>query len=202
MMSGKVTIPESDVSSIESRLNGVTLAQRLKKTLSSGPLHMAVIGISLLWMIPSVSLLISSFRDKRDIASSGWWTAFQSPLDFTIQNYSDVLSQNQMVQSFFSSLAIAVPATVITILVAAFAAYAFAWLRFPGRDALFFIMVGLLVVPLQMTLIPVLRLFTDLRLNGTFVGIWLAHTAYGLPFAVFLLRNFFGALPRDLFESA
>ena len=179
-----------------------TPQQRLMATISRGPLHIAIIGIALLWMIPSAGLLVSSFRDKRDIGCSGWWRAFQHPFDFTVQNYRDVLDQNAMGESFVSSLAIAVPTTAIVIMVAALAAFAFAWLKFPGRDLLFFVVVGLLVVPLQMTLIPVLRLFTNLSLNGTYLGIWLAHTAYGLPFAVFLLRNFFGALPRDLFESA
>ena len=182
-----------------------TLQQRLLAAVSRGPLHIAIIGVALLWMIPTAGLLVSSFRDKRDIGCagcSGWWKAFQHPFDFTVQNYREALDQNAMAESFVSSLAIAVPATVIVIMVAALAAFAFAWLRFPGRDILFFVVVGLLVVPLQMTLIPVLRLFTHLSLNGTYLGIWLAHTAYGLPFAVFLLRNFFGALPRDLFESA
>ncbi len=175
---------------------------RLTGALSRGPLHVVIIAICLLWMVPTVGLLVSSFRDKADIASTGWWTAFQHPFEFTIQNYTDVLSKNNMADSFFNSLIIAVPATVLPILVAALAAYAFAWMKFPGRDALFMLTVGLLVVPLQMTLIPVLRLLTDLNLSGTFPAVWLAHTAYGLPFAVFLLRNFFGALPRDLFESA
>jgi alpha-glucoside transport system permease protein len=107
-----------------------------------------------------------------------------------------------MGRSFFNSLMIAIPATVMPILVAAFAAYAFSWMRFPGRDVLFLMIIGLLVVPLQMTLIPILRLFNSLRLTGTFVGIWVAHTAYGLPFAIYLLRNFIGGIPGDLFESA
>jgi alpha-glucoside transport system permease protein len=156
----------------------------------------------MLWTIPTLALLINSFRSRQDIVNSGWWSAFQHPLDFTIQNYTDVLTQENVARSFLNSVLISVPATVIVILVAALAAYAFAWMRFPGRDVLFLVVVGLIVVPIQMTLIPVLRLFTDLHLTGTFPAIWLAHTAYGLPFAVFLLRNFFGALPRELFESA
>jgi alpha-glucoside transport system permease protein len=175
---------------------------RLRKILSRWPLHVILIATALLWMTPSIGLLISSFRPAADVASSGWWTAFQTPFEFTLDNYSDVLSQNRMGQSFLNSLIITIPGTVVPIMVAAFAAYAFAWLRFPGRNALFIFVVALLVVPVQMTLIPVLRLLTDLNLAGTFPAIWLAHTGYGLPFAIFLLRNFFGALPKELIESA
>ena len=175
---------------------------RLRKILSRWPLHVILIVTALLWMTPSVGLLISSFRPATDVASSGWWTAFQTPFEFTLDNYSDVLSQNRMGQSFLNSLIITIPGTVVPIMVAAFAAYAFAWLRFPGRNALFIFVVALLVVPVQMTLIPVLRLLTDLNLAGSFPAIWLAHTGYGLPFAIFLLRNFFGALPKELMESA
>jgi alpha-glucoside transport system permease protein len=104
--------------------------------------------------------------------------------------------------SFINSLFITIPSTVIPILVAAFAAYAFAWMDFPGRNVLFIIVVGLLVVPLQMTLIPILRIYTALGVTGSFLGIWLAHAGYGLPFSIYLLRNFFGGLPREMFESA
>jgi alpha-glucoside transport system permease protein len=175
---------------------------RVRKLMGRFPLHLVIVLVGLFWMIPSVGLLVSSFRDARDVASSGWWTAFQLPFQFTLENYADVLTQNRMGPSFLNSLIISIPGTIIPIVIAGFAAYAFAWMRFRGRDVLFLFIVALLVVPLQMTLIPVLRLLTNMHLAGSFPGIWLAHTAYGLPFAVFLLRNFFGGLPRELLESA
>ena len=186
----------------ESRTTDTGYLSRLSRLLSRSPLHAAIVAIALVWMVPTTGLLVSSFRERTAVSSSGWWTAFQHPFEFTIRNYSDVLSQHNMGQSFINSLIITIPGTLIPVLVAAFAAYAFAWMRFPGRDVLFMISVGLLVVPVQMTLIPVLRLLTDLNLAGTFPAIWLAHTAYGLPFAIFLLRNFFGSLPQELLESA
>ena len=177
-------------------------ASRLKILLSRFPLHFFLVGIALLWMTPAFGLLTSSLRDAAAVANSGWWTAFQPPFEFTLENYQQVITQSRMGAGFINSLIIAIPGTVIPILVAAFAAFAFAWMRFPGRDILFILVVALLVVPVQMTLIPVLRLLTDLKIAGTFPAIWLAHTAYGLPFAIFLLRNFFVALPRELLESA
>ena len=179
------------------------------------PLHVAVIGLALLWSIPTIALIVSSFRAPAEIASSGWWTAIKTPFDWMLANYDAVLSQRGMGKAFLNSLIITVPASTITILVAAFAAYAFAWMQFPGRNLLLLVLVGLLVVPVQMTLIPVLRLYVELsvdvevpllggKLFGTssYPGIWVAHGAYGLPFAVYLLRNFFGGLPRDLIEAA
>lgn len=178
---------------------------RLRKSLSSTPLHIAILGITFIWSLPSVGLLISSFRPRNDVLSSGWWTVFQHPFEFTqfqLDNYIEVLTTEGMGRAFLNSLTISIPSTVIPIAVAAFAAYAFAWMEFPGRQWLFVVVVGLLVVPLQMTLIPLLRVYNRLGLAGTFLGIWLAHSGYGLPFAVYLLRNFFGTLPKDLFESA
>ncbi len=194
--------------------------QSVRRLAPRTPLHLAVIGLALLWSIPTIALLVSSFRDPGDVITSGWWTAFKAPLGLTLDNYQTVLERRGMAQAFVNSLIISVPSTLLVILVAAGAAYAFAWMEFPARNLLFLIVVALLVIPVQMTLIPVLRLYVDLvdlfpflktevpllggRLFGTssFVGIWAAHTAYGLPFAVYLLRNFFGGLPRDLFESA
>jgi alpha-glucoside transport system permease protein len=192
----------------------------IKRVAARLPIHISVIGLAALWSIPTIALLVSSFRDPGLVVTSGWWNAITSPLDFTLDNYETVLERQRMARSFVNSLIITVPSTLLVILIAALAAYAFAWMQFPFRNALFLIVVALLVVPLQMTLIPVLKLYVNLndwlpfldteipvlggRIFGTnsYPGIWAAHAAYGLPFAVYLLRNFFGSLPRDLFESA
>jgi alpha-glucoside transport system permease protein len=166
------------------------------------PLHAAVIGICLLWLTPAVGLLVSSFRPPQLVNQTGWWTALLPPYQFTAANYVQVLNAYNMKRSFFNSVMITVPATVMPIMLAAYAAYALSWMRFAGRETLFMLIVALLVIPLQMTLIPVLRFFTHLGLSGTFPAVWLAHTAYGLPFAIYLLRNFVGALPADLMDAA
>jgi alpha-glucoside transport system permease protein len=173
--------------------------------LDSLPLRLSVIVICLLWTLPTAGLLVTSFRNPELITKTGWWdaivNAFQ-PNQWTIQNYANVLSGDNMATAFLNSLIVTIPSTVIPITIAAFAAYAFAWIPFRGRGVLFIIVVALLVVPLQMALIPILRLYSGASLYGTFLGIWLAHTAFGLPLAIFLLYNFMSQLPRDLFESA
>jgi len=174
----------------------------IARKLEALPLHLAILALCCLWLVPAVGLLVSSFRPPNLVATSGWWTAFLPPFTFTSENYEKVLSTYNMGPSFVNSLVITVPATVIPLLIAAYAAYAFAWMRFPGRDWLFLVVVGLLVVPLQTTFIPVLTLFVQLHLTGNFLGLWLAHTGYGLPLAIYLLRNFIGSLPKDIFESA
>ncbi|MCA1647070.1 MAG: carbohydrate ABC transporter permease [Chloroflexi bacterium] len=166
------------------------------------PLHLAIVLLCLVWIIPTLGLFVSSFRPANLVANSGWWTALTPPFEFTVANYQRVLTSSNLGTAFFNSLFISIPATVIPIMLAAFAAYAFAWMSFPGREWIFLAVVALLVIPLQMTLIPILKLFTALGITGTFLAIWLAHTGYGLPFAIYLLRNFFGGLPRDMFESA
>ncbi len=172
------------------------------RRLGALPVHVAIIALVVLWTIPTLATIVNSFRPPIAIASSGWWTALVPPFNFTIDNYQRVLTTNNMGPSFLNSLTITIPATVLPIAVAAFAAYAFAWMNFPFRNTLFLVLVGLLVVPLQITLVPVLQAYTALGLNGTFPAIWLAHTGYGLPFAIYLLRNFFGALPKELFEAS
>jgi len=176
--------------------------ERLARRLNGGLLMALVVLISLLWSVPTFGLFVASFRPGAATQSSGWWNGLVPPWSFTLQNYQDVLSAQGLGQAFLNSLIIAIPGTILPVLVAAFAAYAFAWMRFPLRDWLFLAIVALLVVPIQMTLIPILNIFTSLGITGSYLAIWLAHTAYGLPFAVYLLRSFFGALPSDLMESA
>ncbi|HET7169016.1 MAG TPA: carbohydrate ABC transporter permease [Candidatus Limnocylindrales bacterium] len=165
-------------------------------------LHAVLVILMIVWLLPTIGMLVNSFRPAADVSRTGWWTALSPTAQFTMENYQHVLAQNGLGQAFINSLFITIPATVIPIAVASFAAYAFAWMRFPGRDVLFIIVVGLLVIPLQTTFVPILRLFRDLGIAGDFLTVWLAHTGYGLPFAIFLLRNYMGGLPREVFESA
>ena len=160
--------------------------------------------ICLLWLFPTVGLLISSVRPRDEILGSGWWTVLTSPLEvtqWTLQHYQDVLAIG-MGPAFINSFVVAVPSTVIPILAAAFAAYAFSWMRFPGRELLFILVVMLLVVPIQVAFVPLMRMYAGLGIQGTFMGVWLAHAAFGMPLAVYLLRNYIGTLPREVIESA
>src|SRR5690606_29004212 len=165
-------------------------------------LHLSLMAIMAVWAVPAIGLFINSFRPSSAVSSSGWWTAFAPPFEFTFSNYTEVLNQQGLGRAFLNSVLITVPSTIIVIAVAAFAAYAFAWMDFPGKNVIFVVVVGLLVVPLQVTLVPLLRLFADLGIAGTFLAVWLAHTGFGLPFAVYLLRNYMGGLPRAVFEAA
>jgi alpha-glucoside transport system permease protein len=174
--------------------------------LRSLPVRLSVLAICFLWTLPTLGLLVTSVRDPLLITTSGWWESVLHPLDppnqWTLSNYATVISSDGMGNAFINSLIVTLPSTVIPITIAAFAAYAFAWIPFRGRGILFTIVVGLLVVPIQMSLIPILQLYSTGSLYGTFLGIWLAHTGFGLPLAIFLLYNFISQLPRDLFESA
>jgi alpha-glucoside transport system permease protein len=177
-----------------------------------------VFSIVVVWLIPAIGLLLTSVRSRGQIEDSGWWTIFLNPFDYgwTLENYSQVLSSGGFDTAFVNTLVVSVPATIIPITIAAFAAYAFSWMEFKGRYGLFILVVALLVVPLHVSLIPILRLyggslaipFTDvslvvpIQLNRTFLGIWLAHTGFGLPLAIYLLKNYIGSLPSELIESA
>ncbi len=160
--------------------------------------------IVIAWLVPTLGVLISSFRPAGLVNATGWWTVFADlgSNEWTLENYSDVLTSEGFGNAFLNSLAVTIPSTVIPITIAAFAAYAFAWMEFPGRQWIFVSVIALLVIPLQMALIPLLKLYTTIGLNGTFPAIWLAHTGFGLPLAIYLLRNYIGSLPKSLMESA
>jgi alpha-glucoside transport system permease protein len=173
--------------------------------LESLPLRISVLVICFLWTLPTAGLLVTSFRNPQLITKTGWWEGLLNALQpdqWTLQNYANVLGGDNMGTAFLNSLIVTIPSTVIPITIAAFAAYAFAWIPFPGRGPLFIVVVALLVVPLQMALIPILKIYSGASLYGTFLGIWLAHTGFGLPLAVYLLRNYIGALPSEIIESA
>ena len=173
--------------------------------LTRGPLHVVLIGLALVWMLPTIGLLITSFRVPGDVGDTGWWTALAHPFNFTqytLANYRSVLFEEGIGRAFLNSLIITVPGTLIPILLAGFAAYAFAWMEFRGRNLVFMIVVGLMVVPLQMTFIPILSIFAKIKFAGTFPAIWLAHAGYGMPLMVYLLHGFIAGLPKDLFDSA
>jgi alpha-glucoside transport system permease protein len=187
-----------------------TPASRILGLIARTPVHIALIGLALIWMVPSVGLLVTSFRPRADIQASGWWESF-GEASFTLRNYDLVLDANQMGSSFLNSAMIAFPATIFPLFIGALAAYAFSWIRFPFRDTIFLLLVALMVVPIQSALVPVLIEFQELGIwltgdraffTGWYWGIWIAHTAFALPFCIFLLRNFFITLPRDLIEAA
>jgi alpha-glucoside transport system permease protein len=176
-----------------------------RRYLPGGTLRLAILLLCALWTLPTLGLLVSSFRSPNAIRVSGWWTTLPKLFDlsqWSLGNYQQVISASGLGTAFVNSVIVTIPATIIPITIAAFAAYAFAWMKFPGRDPLFAVVVGLIVVPLQMAFIPVLRLYTASNINGTFYGIWLAHTGFGIPLAVFLLFNFVSQIPRDLIEAA
>ena len=179
--------------------------------------RIVIIVVAVLWLVPAMGVLITSFREPDLVKTTGWWTVFAHPLQigqWTLANYRTALDSGGLGNAFMNSLAVTIPSTVIPITIAAFAAYAFSWMEFKGRYILFVTVVGLLVVPLQMALIPILKLyvnggiwfdrrvFPDLHLNGTFLAVWLAHTGFGLPLAIYLLRNYIGSLPSSIIESA
>jgi ABC-type glycerol-3-phosphate transport system permease component len=178
------------------------LASRIVTRLGSGVVQMALVLIALFWLVPTIGLLVSSLRSAADNASTGWWNVFAAPSQLTIDNYQKLLDNPTLVQSFWNTVLITVPATLLVVIVSALAAYAFAWLDFPGRDWLFIVVVALLVVPIQVALIPVAKLYGNIGLFGTIAGVVLFHVAFGLPFGIFLLRNYFAGIPRDLLEAA
>ncbi|MGW0550637.1 carbohydrate ABC transporter permease [Streptomyces altiplanensis] len=175
---------------------------RLGAWLGNGAVQAVLIVVALIWITPLAGLFLSSLRSERDNASGGWWTALTDPSRLSLDNYTALFRDSGIGEAFWNTVLISVPTTLLVVGIAALAGYAFAWLDFPGRDAIFLIVVGLLVVPVQIGLLPVAKLFGAVGLFGTVAGVVLFHVAYGLPFAVFLLRNYFAEIPREMLEAA
>lgn len=178
-------------------------AGRTKSTLSTKIASGIALLIAFVWTVPTVGLLITSFRPDGDIKTSGWWTWFTNPT-FTLENYDQVLSGSrfQLSTFFVNSFVITIPAVIIPITLALLAAYAFAWIDFKGRNILFVAVFALQVVPIQVTLIPLLTQYVKWGLNQTFWTVWLSHSIFALPLAIFLLHNFMKDIPRELVEAA
>jgi alpha-glucoside transport system permease protein len=196
MATATATAPPSTAS------DRTTVAQRILRALGKAPVQIVLIVFGLLWLVPTLGLFITSLMPATEFTQQGWWHFLAHPHELTLDNYRAVFDNQTIVDSFWTTVLVAVGGTALPVLIGALAGYAFAWLEFPGRDWIFIIVVALLVVPLQMALIPMFQLYNDLNLFDTVLGLVLFHTAFGLPFAIFLLRNFFIGIPRDLMEAA
>ncbi|WP_246574047.1 carbohydrate ABC transporter permease [Streptomyces genisteinicus] len=205
-MSGHVTADRRPVTTVPAKdLPGRRPPRRggrIGRLLSSSAVQALLIVVALVWITPLAGLFLSSLRDENENAAGGWWTSFTDPSQLSLDNYTALFQDSGITTAFWNTVLIAVPTTVLVVGIAALAGYAFAWLEFPGRDAIFLVVVGLLVVPVQIGLLPVAKLFGAVGLFGTVAGVILFHVAYGLPFAVFLLRNYFAEIPREMLEAA
>ncbi|PBC71849.1 carbohydrate ABC transporter membrane protein 2 (CUT1 family) [Streptomyces sp. TLI_235] len=179
-----------------------SLPARLAARLSSGAVRLFLLAAALFWLVPTLGLLVSSLRGPTDIQATGWWSVLTRPTQLTLDNYGHLLGNTEITHSLLNTVLITVPATLLVVVIGALAGYAFALLEFPGRDWLFLLLIGLLVVPVQVALIPVTDLYASLGIFGSLIGVVLFHAAFGLPFAIFLLRNFFAEIPRELLEAA
>ncbi|WP_416975103.1 carbohydrate ABC transporter permease [Streptomyces sp. 4F14] len=175
---------------------------KLVEKVNSGAVRVFLVVVGLFWLVPTIGLLLSSLRAPEEMSASGWWKVFAEPSQLTFGSYEKLLKNSDITDSILNTVLITVPATVLVVVIGALAGYAFAWMEFPGRDWWFLGVVGLLVVPVQVALIPIAELFGKLGLFGSVFGVILFHTGFGLPFAVFLLRNFFAEIPRELLEAA
>ncbi|MGW7672874.1 carbohydrate ABC transporter permease [Streptomyces sp. NPDC054775] len=179
-----------------------SLGARASKLLANGLVQAVLVIVGLVWLTPTVGLFASSLRPGAETDASGWWTSLLHPTSLTFSNYSHLLENGDITHAFWNTVLISVPATAAVVALAALAGYAFAWLEFPGRNWIFLVVVGMLVVPVQIGLLPVAKLFGGLGIFGSLFGVILFHVAYGLPFAVFLLRNYFAEIPREMLEAA
>jgi alpha-glucoside transport system permease protein len=177
-------------------------ATKMVRFLSRTPVYLLLAFVGVLWLVPTFGLFFTSLVDPAEIGTTGWWEILSKPSAATLDNYRDIFDNEDITSAIWTTTWVALGGTILPIIVAAFAAYAFAWLEFPGRDWLFLVVVALLVVPIQMAFIPLFSLYNDLGIFDSVLGLVLFHTAFGLPFAIFLLRNFFIGIPRDLLEAA
>jgi alpha-glucoside transport system permease protein len=178
------------------------VSAKIVRSVGKLPLQIFLALIALLWLVPTIGLFITSIQPSSEIATSGWWKIFAHPSQATFSHYSDLFHNAGLTGALKTTAYIAVGNTLLVVIVGALAGYAFAWLEFPGRDWLFIGVVALLVVPLQMALIPMFKLYDTVGIGGTTLSVILFHAAFGLPFAIFLLRNFFIGIPKDILESA
>jgi alpha-glucoside transport system permease protein len=181
---------------------GDTVAAKILRAVGKLPLQIFLAVVAVLWLVPTIGLFITSILPGTETATAGWWKIFAHPSLATFSNYRALFHNSGLTGAFKTTAYIAVGNTLLVVIVAALAGYAFAWLEFPGRDWLFICVIGLLVVPLQMALIPMFRLYDAFGIGGTTLSVILFHAAFGLPFAIFLLRNFFIGIPKDILESA
>jgi alpha-glucoside transport system permease protein len=178
------------------------VSSKILRAVARAPLHLFLMIVAGLWLVPTIGLFITSILPASDLASKGWWQIFSKPSLATWSNYDALFHNHGLTTALKTTAYIAVGNTLLVVVLGAMAGYAFAWLEFPGRDWAFIGVIALLVVPLQMALIPMFRLYDAFHLYDTWYGIALFHVAFGLPFAIFLLRNFFVGLPKDILESA
>ena len=179
-----------------------SIAARISSATESPLIQAFLAFVALIWIVPALGLLISSLRPESANSASGWWTIFTKPGELTLDNYRSLLSNSDITKSFLNTVLITVPSTLLVIIIGAMAAYAFSWVEFAGRDMLFVVVIGLLVVPIQIALIPIAQLFGNLHIFGSIPSVIAFHVSFGLPFAIFLLRNFFVGIPRELLEAA
>jgi len=197
-----VTAATAEVEAARPPVIEESTAKKVLRWLGRAPIHILLVFVGLLWLVPTIGLFMTSLFTPEDVNNIGWWKIFTKPSLATFQNYQDIYHNESIRSAIVTTIIISVGGTILPILVASLAGYAFAWLEFPGRDWIFLGVIALLVVPLQMALIPIFSLYSKVGIFDTKLSLILFHTAFGLPFAIFLLRNFFIGIPKELLEAA
>jgi alpha-glucoside transport system permease protein len=181
---------------------GEPFAARIGRAAARAPLNIILAVLAVMWLVPTLGLLLTSLLPTTEITQTGWWHIVSHPSLATFENYKEIFNNQAIMSALWTTVQISVGNTILLVIVASLAGYAFAWLDFPARDWLFVVVIGLLVVPLQVALIPIFTIYQDTGLFDTVLGLILFHVAFGLPFGIFLMRNFFIGIPRDIMESA